>query len=551
MGVEMLLNKIKLMNIKQIVLISSIASLCFFVLFKLSLYLANNTTFYNWIIVRDIVGINLVIGFLSIFSFFLYSYLYNDDYFNMFSLVYVSVYFEFVVMTFFSQKVNIFLLMEGSRGFLGLSDIFRTIIIFLTFFENNSITKYINKHNILAVIISIIITRFCIFTDIYLIKNWMLNPIINVIEISKIIMNIVTYLLLLGFCIQYLNKRSINYFITFIGTLVIFLSRILLIKGLYTNESMMYTLNRVLLGCGFAIIVISMFTEILLKSKENEKLTEKVIMQRIEMHNIKKEEELRNQFFANISHELRTPINILICSFELLRSKIDDKDKLYEYYKKYDKTIMDNSSRMLRLVNNIIDVSKFDAGAFKMHFVNCDIISVIENITMCTIQSPKLQNRNVVFDTNTEYLEMKCDVENIERVMLNLLSNAIKFTAPDGNILVECTEEEHTLKISVKDDGIGIPDECREKIFQRFVQVDKSLHRNAEGSGIGLSLVKYIVEAHNGEIYINPEYKDGCEFIIILPKVKCDENDEENMDLTRTIDKELEQKVDIELSDIN
>ena len=547
----MLLNKIKLMNIKQIVLISSIASLCFFVLFKLSLYLANNTTFYNWIIVRDIVGINLVIGFLSIFSFFLYSYLYNDDYFNMFSLVYVSVYFEFVVMTFFSQKVNIFLLMEGSRGFLGLSDIFRTIIIFLTFFENNSITKYINKHNILAVIISIIITRFCIFTDIYLIKNWMLNPIINVIEISKIIMNIVTYLLLLGFCIQYLNKRSINYFITFIGTLVIFLSRILLIKGLYTNESMMYTLNRVLLGCGFAIIVISMFTEILLKSKENEKLTEKVIMQRIEMHNIKKEEELRNQFFANISHELRTPINILICSFELLRSKIDDKDKLYEYYKKYDKTIMDNSSRMLRLVNNIIDVSKFDAGAFKMHFVNCDIISVIENITMCTIQSPKLQNRNVVFDTNTEYLEMKCDVENIERVMLNLLSNAIKFTAPDGNILVECTEEEHTLKISVKDDGIGIPDECREKIFQRFVQVDKSLHRNAEGSGIGLSLVKYIVEAHNGEIYINPEYKDGCEFIIILPKVKCDENDEENMDLTRTIDKELEQKVDIELSDIN
>ncbi|NME81691.1 HAMP domain-containing sensor histidine kinase [Clostridium sp. SM-530-WT-3G] len=547
----MLLNKIKLMNIKQIVLISSIASLCFFVLFKLSLYLANNTTFYNWIIVRDIVGINLVIGFLSIFSFFLYSYLYNDDYFNMFSLVYVSVYFEFVVMTFFSQKVNIFLLMEGSRGFLGLSDIFRTIIIFLTFFENNSITKYINKHNILAVIISIIITRFCIFTDIYLIKNWMLNPIINVIEISKIIMNIVTYLLLLGFCIQYLNKRSINYFITFIGTLVIFLSRILLIKGLYTNESMMYTLNRVLLGCGFAIIVISMFTEILLKSKENEKLTEKVIMQRIEMHNIKKEEELRNQFFANISHELRTPINILICSFELLRSKIDDKDKLYEYYKKYDKTIMDNSSRMLRLVNNIIDVSKFDAGAFKMHFVNCDIISVIENITMCTIQSPKLQNRNVVFDTNTEYLEMKCDVENIERVMLNLLSNAIKFTAPDGNILVECTEEEHTLKISVKDDGIGIPDEYREKIFQRFVQVDKSLHRNAEGSGIGLSLVKYIVEAHNGEIYINPEYKDGCEFIIILPKVKCDENDEENMDLTRTIDKELEQKVDIELSDIN
>lgn len=546
----MLLNKVKLINSKQIILISSIVSLCFIFLFKLSVYLANNTSFYNWIVVKDIVGINLVIGFLSIFSFFLYSYLYNDDYFNMFSLVYVSVYVEVLIMTFFSKSVDIFVLMEGSKGFLGLADIFRTIIIFLTFFDDNPITKYVNKHNILAIIISIIVTRFCIFTDIYIIKHLMLNDIIIVIELSKLIMNTVTYFLLLGFCVKYFHKRNINYFITFISTLLIFLSRILLVKGLYTNEMLMYKLNRVLLGCSFGIIVISMFAEILFKAKENEELTEKMIMQRIEMYNIKKEEELRNQFFANISHELRTPINILICSFELLRTKLDDKDQLYEYYKKYDKTIMDNSSRMLRLVNNIIDISKFDAGAFKMHFVNCDIISVIENITMCTIQSPKLQNRNVVFDTNTEYLEMKCDVENIERVMLNLLSNAIKFTNSDGNIIVECTEEEYTFKISVKDDGIGIPDEYREKIFKRFVQVDKSLHRNAEGSGIGLSLVKYIVEAHDGKIYINPEYKDGCEFIIILPKVKCDDN-KENIELNRTIDNGLEQKVDIELSDIS
>lgn len=286
----------------------------------------------------------------------------------------------------------------------------------------------------------------CILTDVYLIKNHLLDPIIIIVEYIKYLVNIITYVILLGFSIQYIYKRNVNYLITFIGTLIMFLSRILLVKNLYVNQLNMYKLNRVLLGCSFAVIVISIFSEIIFKTKENKVLVDKIVMQKIEMHKLKQEEELRNQFFANISHELRTPINILICSFDLLRSVIDDKDKLYEYYKKYDKTIMDNSSRMLRLVNNIIDVSKFDAGLFKMHFVNCEIISLVENITMCTIQSPKLQDRNVVFDTNTEYLEIKCDVENMERVILNLLSNAIKFTEPDGNIWVECTEEEDILK---------------------------------------------------------------------------------------------------------
>lgn len=545
----MIFNKLNSINSKRIMLIILINVLCFYILFRFNIFLANKTQFYNLIIVKDIIGVNLLVGLLSIISFFLYSCLYNDDYFHMFSLMYVSIYFEFLVMTFFATNLNVFYLMDVNKVFLGLASIFRTVIICLTFFDENPINKYLNKHKIYGVVTSMAITLICIFVDIYLMKNDLLNCAIYYIKFVKLIINIITYLVLLGFCIQYVHKRNINYFITFMGTLIMFLSRILLIQELYPTKQIMYLLNRVALSWGFAIIVISMFTEIFIRAKENKMLTDEMVSQKNEMNHLKQEEELRNQFFANISHELRTPLNILICSFELLNANINNKDKFYEYYKKYDKTITDNSSRMLRLVNNIIDASKFDSGMFKMNFVNCEIISLIENITMSTIQSPKLQNRKIVFDTNTEYLEIKCDIENIERVILNLLSNAIKFTDSNGNVTVECIEDEKNLKIIVKDDGIGIPDEYRNKIFERFIQVDKSFCRNAEGSGIGLSLVKFIVEAHDGQVYLNDEYKDGCEFVVILPKVKCS-GSEESIDIRKSIDKGLEQKVNIELSDI-
>lgn len=546
----MLLGKKYTVESRRIILITIINIICFYAFFRLNIFIANETNFYNLILVRDIVGINLVMGFLSIFSFFLYSYLYNDDCLHMFALMYVSIYFEFTFMSFFAYNLDVFYLMDVNKAFLGLASIFRTIIICFIYFDENPVNKYLHKHKILGIMFTVLITLGCILTDVYLMKHDLINSSMYLIKGIKVIVNIITYAALIGFCIQYLHKRNINYFITYMGTLIMFLSRVLLIQELYPTRHTMYLLNRVVLGWGFAIIIISMFSEILIKAKENSKLTDKVFTQKKEMNDLMQEEELRNQFFANISHELRTPLNILICSFELLKANINNKDKLYDYYIKYDNIITDNSSRMLRLINNIIDASKFDSGLLKMNFVNCEIISLIENITMSTIQSPKLQNRNIIFDTNTEYLEIKCDIENIERVILNLLSNAIKFTDSDGSIKVECIEERDNFKISIKDDGIGIPEEYRDRIFERFVQVDKTLCRNAEGSGIGLSLVKFIVEAHEGIVYLNEEYTNGCEFIVILPKVKCN-GSEESIDINKSIDKGLEQKVNIELSDIN
>lgn len=204
---------------------------------------------------------------------------------------------------------------------------------------------------------------------------------------------------------------------------------------------------------------------------------------------------------------------------------------------------------MLRLINNIIDASKFDSGCFKMNFINCDVINVIEEITISIAQCEKAESRTIIFDTDTEYLEIKCDPDNIERAILNLLSNTLKFTASDGNISVICSEKEHYLEIRVKDDGVGIPAEFRQRIFDRFVQVDKSFRRNVEGSGIGLSLVKLIIDAHGGQIYLNEEIHKGCEFILTLPKMRMEEN-KTNVNYVKSSQKELNTKVSIELSDI-
>lgn len=537
-------------NSKQIIYISLLNIILFLILYKFSIYFANNTRFYEWIIVKDIVGINLIVGFISIFSFFLYSYLYDDDYFHMFSLMYISIYFEFVIMSFFGRKLNVFELMEVNKVFIGLSSIFRTIIICLTFFDQNFINKYLHKNKIFAVFLSVSITFICIMLDIFCMQNNILNSYIPLIKIIKFIANSITFIILIKFCILYVNKKNINYFITFLGIDVMFLSRILLVADLYTDKYIMYLLNRIVLAIGFVIIIISMFWEIIMRTKENRSLSKQCDFQKLEMNKLRQEDELRTQFFANISHELRTPLNILICSFQLLNSKSTNKDELFSYYEKYNDTITTNSSRMLRLVNNIIDASKFDAGYFEMNFVNCDVINLIEEITLSIAQCAKIQNRNIIFDTNTEYLKIKCDPDNMERVILNLLSNAIKFTDSNGNISVYCEENDSDLTIKVKDDGIGIPKEYRKRIFDRFVQVDKSFRRNVEGSGIGLSLVKFIIDSHGGQVYLNDETEKGCEFIVKIPKILIDDDSCNNITYNKSIKKEIGSKIEIELSDI-
>ncbi len=262
----------------------------------------------------------------------------------------------------------------------------------------------------------------------------------------------------------------------------------------------------------------------------------------------KASEQVKNEFFANISHELRTPLNIIYSTIQLLNSKyLNSPTEFYNFYGKYKKGLKINCYRMLRLVNNLIDVTKIEVGFLKADFTNKDIVPLVENITSLVIPHAENKNISIIFDTNIEENIIKCDPVKLERAILNLLSNAIKFTPANGEIFVDLTIEEEWVKLSIKDTGIGIPIEMQASIFDRFVQADKSLKRRNEGSGIGLSIVKSITELHDGKIELISNGVCGTEFIIWLPNVKLDYTE----DSTNLVDYITDKKnIELELSDI-
>ena len=262
---------------------------------------------------------------------------------------------------------------------------------------------------------------------------------------------------------------------------------------------------------------------------------------------IKQYDKVRSEFFANLSHELRTPINIIYSCIQLLNTSKNNKTNFASLYDKYEKTLKQNCFRMLRLVNNLIDITKIDSGFIKMDFINYDIIKLTEDITISVIPYVESKNIDIIFDTDCEELEIKCDPDKIERIILNLLSNAIKFTEPGGKIEVSIFTDENWVDIRVKDTGIGIPSHMKEFIFERFIQNDKSLNRNKEGSGIGLSLVKSLVELHGGKVFLRESNESGSEFSVLLPNVKLENDIEENGNLDYKTEVE---KISIEFADI-
>ncbi|MEG2193330.1 MAG: ATP-binding protein [Terrisporobacter sp.] len=247
----------------------------------------------------------------------------------------------------------------------------------------------------------------------------------------------------------------------------------------------------------------------------------------------KKLEEEKNQleldFFANLSHELRTPINLISSTIQLIKMKLNKKspeeiDKLYNYM-----DIMEiNSLRLLKLINSLLDSSRIDAGYVKFDPVSGDIIKFIEDICESTIDFAKVNNMEIIFDTNSEEEIVLFDPDIVERTMLNLLSNAIKFNRINGMIYVNIYIKDDEIKIVVKDEGIGIPKENKHLIFDRFEQVSSRNRAEKQGSGIGLYLVKSLVELHGGSIRVESEINKGSEFVVCLPKL-IQKSSEQNM----------------------
>ena len=262
-------------------------------------------------------------------------------------------------------------------------------------------------------------------------------------------------------------------------------------------------------------------------------------------------ESLKNEFFANISHEFKTPLNIILASLQVIAQNIINKNIIISdnfNFNKYTTSIKQNSYRLLRLANNLIDITKIDTGYYEIHQKNCNIISIIEDITLSVAQYINDKNIELLFDTSTEELILGCDPDKIERIMLNLLSNAVKYTGSNGYIYVNIDTTEDYVIISIKDTGIGISRENQSIIFERFMQVDDTLTRKCEGSGIGLSLVKSLVEMHGGKIAVYSIEGIGSEFTFTLPKTTLP-NSTVIYNLDDTSHSKVE-KCNIEFSDI-
>lgn len=268
-----------------------------------------------------------------------------------------------------------------------------------------------------------------------------------------------------------------------------------------------------------------------------------------------REEELesikqKTEFFSSISHEFKTPLNVIMGAIQIIElytsnGVISDPENKLD---KYLNTMKQNAYRLLRLINNIIDLSRIDSRYLELESHNYDIASMLEGIIASIEIYSKAKAVSIKLNKECDKILLSCDADKIEKIILNLLSNALKFTNENGNIEVNIGLREDKVYMSVKDDGVGIPKDKLDFIFKRFRQVDRSFTRNREGSGIGLSLVKALVEMHDGNITVESEYGEGSKFVVELPAVVLE--NETDRKFYMQFEDSREERIRIALSDI-
>lgn len=225
----------------------------------------------------------------------------------------------------------------------------------------------------------------------------------------------------------------------------------------------------------------------------------------------------KTQFLANVSHELRTPLNAIIGFSQILATNksgnINDKEM------KYASNILKSGKHLLELINNILDLSRIQAGTEELEIESVDFAEICEEIK--PFVDPLIIKKNLSFECilDDPHTNIKANKTKLLQIMHNLLGNAIKFTPENGNIAINARHVGDYFKVSVKDTGIGIPEDAQKDIFNNFKQVDSSATRKYEGTGLGLALVKEYVEMHGGNIWVESETGKGSTFTFVIPQI--------------------------------
>jgi CheY-like chemotaxis protein/nitrogen-specific signal transduction histidine kinase len=230
---------------------------------------------------------------------------------------------------------------------------------------------------------------------------------------------------------------------------------------------------------------------------------------------LKRANRLKSEFLANMSHELRTPLNAIIGFSELLQE--GSYGALSSDQNDFVKDIHASGRHLLGLINDILDLSKIEAGRMTLHPEECELNEIVRE-TLTVVHPQALKKKLVLealIDPGAAFV--KLDAGKIKQVMYNLVSNAVKFTPDGGRIDIAGSAEGRDLVLSVSDTGVGIADEDAAHIFDEFYQVDGSYTRKHEGTGLGLALVKNLVEMHGGSVTVESAPGKGSRFSVRLP----------------------------------
>jgi len=230
-----------------------------------------------------------------------------------------------------------------------------------------------------------------------------------------------------------------------------------------------------------------------------QRLRTQLDLEQVHAKKLEEVDKMKSNFYANISHEFRTPLMLILGPVEKLISKVKDEDS-----QKQAGLIKGNAKRLLTLINQLLDLSRLEAGKLKLNASKANIAQFVKGLAMEFESIAERKDISLRVLMEKEDVEAYFDKEKLEKIITNVLSNAFKFTPSGGRITVKLSETStNQVEIIIRDSGIGIPKSELTKIFDRFYQVDGSITREHEGTGIGLALTKELVELHKGNIFVD------------------------------------------------